>query len=132
MGAIFPVLDKEIDGVGVSSVSGRMINLYDPELGVLARDAGLTPLMDFFGADPAEYADLFDEEIEIPEDQLGEKWFAPEDGLRTIRFLLERVRENPAEFENDAEYLASDLADFERVLQKAQEAGAKWHVEIEI
>ncbi len=131
MGAIFPVFDKEIEGIDISSVDGKMLNLYDPELDEIAQSAGFVPLMNFFGASPADYfeEDEF-EELKITDDQLTEKWFEPEDGLKTVRFLLEYVRKNPEEFESDAEYLVSDLENFARVLQIAQKAGAKWHVTI--
>ena len=78
MGAIFPVLDKEIEGIDISSVSGKMINRYEPELGEIAENAGFTPLMHFFGADPAEYLDEDDlDGLEIPAEARGENGDLP-------------------------------------------------------
>lgn len=133
MGAIFPVLDKEIDGVDISAVSGKLINRFSPELDEMARNLGVRGLMSFFGAAPEEY---FDEdelgELEIPEEYLSEKWFEPEDGLRTIETLLDYLTENSSVFGNETRHVAADLEEFEKVLQKAGESGAKWHVEVEI
>lgn len=133
MGAIYPVLDKELEGIDAASVSGKIINQYNPELGEIARNAGLVPLMNFFGADSGEYFDEDEfEGLEIPDEQLGEKWFEPEAGLKTIEFLLDSVRIDPSEFGSDATALLAELEDFRRVLEKAREASAKWHVAIEI
>lgn len=133
MGAIFPVLDREIEGVDISSVSGRMINHFAPELDKIAKSLGVTEIMSFFGANPEDYFDEDDlGEFEIPEEYLSGKWFEPKDGIRTFRALIKHLSENPALFDAETDELINDLRDFEKVLQKAEESGAKWHVEIEI
>lgn len=133
MGAIFPVLDKDVDGIDISSVSGKMINRYEPELSEIAGNAGLASIMDFFGASPAEYFDENEfEEVELSEEDLIEKWFEPKSGRQTIKFLIKYLHENQDTFSNETSEVISDLEDFEKVLQKAEESGAKWHVEIEI
>jgi len=133
MGAIFPVLDKEIEGVDISAVDGKMINRFEPELSKIAENAGFVSIMNFFGANPAEYFDEDEfEEIELSEEDLSEKWFEPKDGLQTVEFLIKYLRENLETFGGETSEVISDLEDFVNVLQKAEEAGAKWHVEIEI
>ncbi len=133
MGAIFPVLDKEINGIDISSVSGKMINLFEPELSAVATEAGLASIMSFFGANPFEY---FDEEefetLELSEADSGEKWFEPRDGLQVFEFLIDYLRNNKSMFGDENDDVIYDLENFRKVLQKAQEFGAKWHVEIEI
>jgi hypothetical protein len=89
--------------------------------------------MNFFGANPSEYFDEDEiEELELPDEQLSEKWFEPEEGIQMIRFLITHLHKNPSEFKNDTKELIADLEDFEKVLEKAKEFGAKWHVMIEI
>ncbi len=133
MSAIFPVLDKEIEGVDISAVDGKMINRFEPELSKIAENAGFDSIMSFFGANPAEYFDEDEfEEIELSEEDLSEKWFEPESGLQTIEFLIKYLGEKQETFGGETSGVISDLEDFGKVLQKAEEFGAKWHVEIEI
>ncbi len=133
MGAIFPVLDKEIEGIDISSVSGRMINRFAPQLDEIAKSLGVSEIMSFFGANPEDYFDEDDlGEFEIPEEYLNGKWFDPKDGIETFEALLKYLSENPLSFDVETNALVNDLKDFEKILRKAEESGAKWHVEIEI
>jgi hypothetical protein len=133
MGAIFPVLDKDVEGIDISSVSGKMINRYEPELSQILVNNNLRSIMTFFGANPAEYFD--DEEFlefEIPEEQLVEKWFEPEAGLEIVRYLITRLSDKPNMLGDETNQVVEDLKAVEEVLEKAQSANAKWHIEIEI
>ncbi len=133
MGAIFPVLDKEVEGTDVSSVSGKLINRFEPELSKVAEDSGVASIMSFFGANPYEYFDEDEfEELKLSEKDFGEKWFEPKDGLQVFEFLIEHLRKNKSMFGNETDDVISDLEDFRKVLEKAQEFDAKWHIEIEI
>jgi hypothetical protein len=133
MGAIFPVLDKEIEGVNVSSVSGKMINRYEPELSQILVNNNLRSIMTFFGANPLGYFDDEElEKVEIPEEQLVEKWFEPEDGLEIVRYLITNLSDKPNILGDETNQVIEDLKAFEEVLEKAQSANAKWHIEIEI
>lgn len=133
MGAIFPVLDKEVEGIDISTVSGKMINRYEPELSEILVNNGLKSIMDFFGGNPLDYLDEEEfEDIEIPEDELVEKWFEPKDGLKFVQFLISHLQKTSDFFGEETKDVIEDLEDFESVLKKAQIANAKWHIEIEI
>jgi hypothetical protein len=133
MGAIYPVFDRELENFDVSAFGGETLDRSIAELDAVAEGLGVSKLMDFFGAGPAEYLDE-DElaEFEIDAENLEEKWFEPSDGLRTSEALLDRSRGDPSLFGSETAAVANELENLAAVLRQAREAGAKWHVEVEI
>jgi hypothetical protein len=108
-------------------VDGKALSQADPLLSQLAIDAGVKPLMEFFGADSAEYADVFaDTDFEPP----AAKWYEANEGLQTVRMLLSNIEQNPNKFAT-VEAVIIDLKNFERVLAEAEEKQLRWHLAID-
>jgi hypothetical protein len=61
----------------------------------------------------------------------GEEWFSPEEGLATVRGLIEFVKERPEKFRL-VEHLVGDLEEVERYLRAAQEHGVRFHLSVDI
>jgi len=91
---------------------------------------GVVPLMQFYSAAPEELARFAEEHgMEMTRIKLTqEKWFDPEDGLRSVRGLIsagERkgvVRTDP---------ILDDLRAFEKVLEVAKVNGVRWHLTVD-
>jgi hypothetical protein len=100
----------------------------------LARQLGVTPLMDFFSlskGDAESTAEDFGLEIEeIKTSAAHGNWFKPWEGLKTVRALLHHIEEDPAALRN-AEAVTVDLRRFEEVLRDAEKAELDWHLGID-
>ncbi len=99
---------------------------------MLARQAGVRPLMEFFGASPEDVSELIGEEdegsppIELP----PERWFPASEGLATVRGLLEYLSSRPDAAE-ELDRLVEDLRGFEEVLGRLEQAGVGWHLAVD-
>lgn len=110
-----------------ASVNGKALSKAEPDLKKIATELGVTPLMDFYGADGTEMAI----EMGLPDpERFIEKWFRPEDGLATVRALIERVEGDPGSV-TTAEPVIGDLKDLERVLMAAEDSGLRWHLAVD-
>ncbi|MGD2088486.1 MAG: hypothetical protein PVH61_20080 [Candidatus Aminicenantes bacterium] len=96
----------------------------------------------FYSDNPEEMADFFNErpnlwgsrETPPTADELQpEQWFSPEQGLETVRALIDAVK-------NDLDWLdlkfsqmiLEKLRDMEKFLSKAKEHGVRWHLTVDI
>src|SRR5450432_765019 len=92
MGAsMYIVVEGEDPGFDIF-VNGRALARYDDALERLALGLGVKPLIEFFSADENSMSLLIEEGAGNPE--LMRKlpppqWYAPEDGLVTVRALVE-------------------------------------------
>ena len=134
--ALYIVLEKSIPDFD-PFVNGKALSADEKRLDRLARELGVTPLMDFFGMNPEDVADFLEAEAEAsgqPAGDLphmeGEKWFAAGDGLATVRALRQRLREEPKAV-RDPKAIISDLDEFETVLERARSADVRWHVAVD-
>ena len=131
--ALFPVFEQELPGIDATSVSGKALSRAEPELQQIASRLGVTPLMQFYGADDAALADevLDGEEfqaggLELP----SARWFEASDGLSTVSGLLQYLEENPGGV-GDVDAVTTDLRAMERALVEAERANVKWHLEVD-
>ena len=120
--AYFIVLERKIDGVD-TNMDGKRLSQHIESLDEAARQLGVRPLSEFYSADPEQLAEFMEglDATEIPPLQQ----FAAQDGLTTIRALLEHAASR-------AEGVADDLRDCERILSVASQQGIDWHFEIDI
>jgi len=88
----FIVLERTIPNFDVY-VNGNMLAKESDTSERLAKKSGVTPLLSFFSIDPEEVTSLVGDDGETIE-KLGGKvqkkqWFNAEDGLRTVRALVD-------------------------------------------
>ena len=127
--AWYVVLEREIAGVD-ARVNGKALGRAGKVLEMLAKELGVVPLMQFYSAAPEELAGFADEHgidgTRIKMTQ--EKWFEAEDGLRSVRGLI-RAGERKGVVGSDP--IVDDLRAFEKVLERAKEAGVRWHLAVD-
>lgn len=114
-------------------VNGRALVRNEDALERLAIRLGVRPLIDFFSADENSMSLLIEEGAGNPE--LLEKlpppqWFAGDDGLATVRPLLQALREDPSQLGSEGEYLREELEEYEVVLQKTADRCLRWHLAV--
>lgn len=115
-------------------VSGRVLSRAEPVLHAVAQRQNVKPLMEFFSQNPETTAQILRSEgIPIKKQKqeiLLEQWFEAKDGLATVQTLLKWVTENPERIKNH-EALIAELKDFERVLERADAEGIRWHLDVD-
>ena len=144
--AYFIVVQKPIPGMeATAELSGVALAANEAELNQLARDAGVTPLMNFISMSETDYAPFVDDEDENPEDSgvfaspaaegaesvIREVWFAAADGLKTVQTLLRRL-EQPGTPMRDKETILAELTKLRQVLAAAQHHDIRWHLLIDV
>lgn len=129
MPAFYIVLQEEIPGVDGLGLEGRELSKYNAKIEALAEAAGAKPLINFFSVSRDELLGLMDGHP-VPESMKAaeETWFPAEEGLRSIKTLLEELARDSAA-ENPA--LIRELTEFQRVLQSAHVKGVPWHLAID-
>ena len=125
--AYYIVLEKDIPGKNIT-VDGKSLAQEEKKLKEIALLQGVKDLMSFFSVGPCEVEEFFDEcgEMNIPETE----WFSPDDGLVTVRAILNYIKMKPHSFRNN-ERLSVDLKNFEEILLEAQKYNLKWHLAID-
>lgn len=99
--------------------TNKVVGLYD--YCSMTREQMIVELLD---GDP-------DEKLSYDPKALPEvHWHAPEDGLQTVRVLLDSVRQNRTTLD-DAECLLKDLEAFERHLAEAANRRVRWHLVVD-
>ena len=129
--AWYIVLEKKIPGFD-PAVNGRALARAEKILGTLATELGVPGLMQFFSAAPEELAG-FAEDHGVDLESKGiilaaEKWFPAEDGLRTVRALIQAGERNRV---SQPDPIMGDLKEFENVLEIAQRDDVRWHLAID-
>ncbi len=136
--SVYPVLNKTVPGFDVTEVSGKLLADVMFEEGSI-----FGSLMRFSSDNEDELAAFISDqtgqdaaEIDVPK----EEWFAPEEGLKVMRTLLEQVSANsqyllnvPEGWEPDefTEGLIADLRNIEGVLVLAQKHQALFHLALD-
>jgi hypothetical protein len=120
--ALYPVLESPDTGID-ATVDGKALSRASDFLERLALSAGVTPLTEFISLESDDYGILEEAGVELP----AAKWFSAADGLRTVRALLDGVRQR----EGDGALL-DDLHALENVLVQADETHVRWHLTIDM
>ncbi|MBI4750898.1 MAG: hypothetical protein HY774_20660 [Acidobacteria bacterium] len=115
-------------------VSGRVLSRVEPVLHAVAQHQNVKPLMEFFSQNPEATLEILRSEgVPVKKQKpkiLPEQWFEAKEGLATVQTLLKWVTENPERIKNH-EALITELKDFKRVLERAQAAGVRWHLDVD-
>jgi len=127
--AWYIVLEKKVAGCH-PEINGKAMGHSGKLLNGIAKEAGVTPLMDFFATSPGDLATFAnDNGIEMDEGAMpAEKWFRAEDGLKTVSVLIKAVSDKKLD---RASEIVDDLRSFERVLQVAKTNGVRWHLAVD-
>ena len=113
-----------------SAVNGQALARAAQRLSAAANAQGVTPLLRFYSMSASDVADA--RELGLSADRADaagpEKWFAADDGLRTIHELLQLPE---SEMQALGKGVREDLVDFARVLQLVKQSGLRWHLGID-
>lgn len=121
--AWYVVLDREVPNLD-PFMNGKALARSAPAIASMAARLGVRDLGDFISTSPAEIADLVEDEIadELP----AESWYSPEEGLRVVRAMVTEVAKSSRMGD-----VLTDLRELERVLDRAQQVGARWHLAVD-
>jgi len=130
--SLYIVVEGEDPGFDIF-VNGHALARNEDALERLAGKLSVQPLLEFFSADRNSMALLLDQGAGNPEwtQNLPQpQWFVPEDGMRTVRALLDFLAMAPAALGSDTEMVARELREYETVLRKASVRGLRWHLAV--
>lgn len=130
-------LDTFVDGKALAhcrpaGAKKRLGRASMRRLEALSQEAGVRPLMEFFGESPEFVSEFLAEEGEEP-DPGGlppEQWFSAAEGLATVRGLLAYLTNHPGAAA-EVDRLIEDLRQFEEVLSGLEDAGVRWHLAVD-
>ena len=133
MSASFYIVVEGEDPGFDTFVNGHALARNEDALERLAERLSVQPLLEFFSADRNSMALLLDQGSGNPDwtSHLPQpQWFAPEDGLRTIRSLLDFLAMAPAALGSDTEIVERELREYETVLRKTAFRDLRWHLAV--
>ncbi len=120
----------EIPGFG-TLVNGKALSRTEPQLASLARELGVTPLLDFCSISPDDAMALTEAtgidpgDTELPQTT----WFDADTGLATANVLDDYIAKSP-DAVLDSPQVRSDLAEFVAVLSRLKLEGIRWHLAV--
>lgn len=144
--AYFIVVEKPIPGMeATAELNGLALASNEGELNRLARDAGVTPLMNFISMSETDYAPFVDDEDESTGDSgvfaspanegaesvIREVWYVASDGLKTVQALLARLEQQANELPRKEQTIA-ELNKLRQVLAAAEHHKIRWHLLIDV
>ncbi len=127
---MYIVVEGEDPGFDIY-VNGRALARQEAAVERLAHTLGVRPLLDFFSADENSMALLIQEGAGNPEllKRLPPpQWYRPEEGLATVRGLIEALEQEPRRLGKESVVVVSELLEYQRVLQKTAERNLRWHL----
>ncbi len=130
--SIYIVVQGEDPGYDIY-VNGRALARHEDALEKLALQIGVKPLIEFFSADENLMSLLVeggagDESLlkQLPPPQ----WFRGEDGLVTVRALIDALQHEPQVLGSEGVLVLEELREHEVVLRKTAERGDRWHMAV--
>jgi hypothetical protein len=130
--SMYIVVEGEDPGFDIF-VTGHALARNEDALERLAEKLSVRPLLEFFSADRNSMALLLDQGAGNPEwtEHLPQpQWFLPEDGLRTVRSLLDFLAMAPYALGSDTESIERELREYETVLRKTAQRSLRWHLAV--
>jgi hypothetical protein len=130
--SMYIVVEGEDPGFDIF-VNGRALARYEDALERVALRIGVKPLIEFFSADENSMSLLIEEGAGNPElirRLPPPQWYSPADGLTTVRALLSALEDNPQQLGTEGPQVLSELQEYARVLEKANDAGHRWHIAV--
>lgn len=129
---MYIVVEGEDPGFDIF-VNGRSLARHEDAVEKLALKLGVRPLIEFFSADENSMALLIEEgagDQELLHRLPPPQWYSPEDGLRTVRVLLEALVEDPQQLGTEGKQVISELREYAEVLEKTSERKLRWHLAV--
>jgi hypothetical protein len=130
--SMYIVVEGEDPGFDIF-VNGQTLARNEDALERLAEKLSVPPLLEYFSADRNSMALLLDQGAGNPEWSYHlpqPQWFPPEDGLRTVRALLDFLAMAPVALGSDTEAIDRELREYEIVLRKTSQRGLRWHLAV--
>lgn len=130
MPSLYIILDKKIPGADIY-VNGNSLSKNSDELERMARRLEVRSLMSFFSVSNEELKALTEQYgVDISKGKAAseEKWFAPEEGLRTVNSLLGSLAGSKLGHDDRVKL---ELLEFVRVLELAKTNDRRWHLGID-
>jgi hypothetical protein len=130
--SLYIVVEGEDPGFDIF-VNGQAMARNEDALEQLAARLHVSPLLDFFSADENSMALLLEQGAGNPEwvRHLPQpQWFKADDGLRTVRALIQFLADTPAALGSDTQPVLAELREYERVLRKTALHSLRWHVAV--
>lgn len=131
--ALCIVAQEPVAGLDLCVRCKALGNVAEQTIDQLCDALKVTSLVSFTSQNPEEIADLMGEDVIDVDDAdefPGEEWFAPEDGLTTIRALIAHLTNVPSALP-DAATVVDDLRGFERILVALAENQVKWYLAVD-
>jgi hypothetical protein len=129
--AWYIVLERKIPGFD-HDVNGKALGRAGKVLDALAEEVGVQPLMKFFSASPEELVGFAEAHgVDLKEKGaklLPERWFSAEDGLKSVRALMQAAESGKIAL---GDKILDDLEEFQKVLGVAKENGVGWHLAVD-
>lgn len=129
---MYIVVEGEDPGFDIF-VNGHALARNEDALEKLALRLNVKPLLEFFSADQNSMALLLEEGAGDPEwakTLPPPQWFAPEDGLVTVRALLSYLKDDPAALGTETEQIANELTNYATVLEKTMQRNLRWQLAV--
>jgi hypothetical protein len=114
-------------------VNGHSLARHEDALERLALSAGVRPLIEFFSADENSMSLLIEEgagDQELLRRLPPPQWYAPQDGLSTVRALLLALEDDPQQLGSEGEQVLSELLEYAQVLEKTMDRNLRWHLAV--
>jgi len=114
-------------------VNGRALARHEDALERLALRLGARPLIEFFSADENSMSLLIEEGAGNPDLMRRlppPQWYSAEDGLATVKALVESLTEDPQQLGTEGPQVLAELSEYARVLAKTMGAGLRWHLAV--
>ncbi|MGB7549666.1 MAG: hypothetical protein WBM14_18170 [Terracidiphilus sp.] len=128
--SLYIVVEGEDPGFDIF-VNGHAVARNEDALERLAAALHVSPLLEFFSADENSMALLLEQGAGDPDwarNLPQPQWFEAAEGLVTIRALIDFVTSKPAAFGSETLPVLFELREYERVLEKSQQRGLRWHL----
>lgn len=129
---MYIVVEGEDPGFDIF-VNGHALARNENALEKLAFRLGVKPLLEFFSADQNSMALLLEEGAGDPEwakTLPPPQWFAPEDGLITVRALLAYLKDDPTALGSETEQIVNELTGYFTVLEKTMQRNLRWQLAV--
>lgn len=130
--SLYIVVEGEDPGFDIF-VNGHALARNEDALERLAEKLSVQPLLEFFSADRNSMALLLDQGAGDPEwtTHLPQpQWYPPDEGLRTVRALLDFLTISPAALGSETEFVVRELREYETVLRKTSSRQLRWHLAV--
>jgi hypothetical protein len=130
--SLYIVVEGEDPGFDIF-VNGHALARYEDALERMAERLHVRPLLEYFSADENSMALLLEQGSGDPEwaRHLPEpQWFAPSEGLLTVRALLGHLENAPAVLGSETPLVVQELREYERVLYKTATHQLRWHIAV--